>query len=238
MHLFTCLVSCCLLSLSLLTTSSAQRFLPPIERFSGSKPGYLILKTGERVAFTLNDLNRKKGLIYRVEGKTIDGKNFTYEADQIQELGLNPSDVAKLVSVSESTRSITKMQRNKVNESARNLVLFYNEQLDDPKREVLVQLVNPGFESRIRVYDDPFATETAGVGFAGVQVTGGMDKSFYVRANGKVFRLKKKNYDDKFSELFGSCPAMMTKYGKNFAWRDFCSHVFMFDQECDDLANK
>ncbi|MCY7356918.1 MAG: hypothetical protein LH609_05510 [Rudanella sp.] len=61
-------------------------------------------------------------------------------------------------------------------------MLFYNEKLDEPKREVLVQLVNPGFESRIRVYDDPFATETMGVGFVGVQLTGGMDKSFYLRA--------------------------------------------------------
>lgn len=179
-----------------------------------------------------------KKVIYRVEGKTIAGKKFKYEADEIQELGLNPSDFAKMAALSESTRSIAKMQRNKVDEATRNLVLFYNEKLDEPKREVLVQLVNPGFESRIRVYDDPFATETAGVGFAGVQLTGGMDKSFYVRANGKVFRLKKKNYDENFATIFGSCPALMTKYGKDFAWRDFCSHVFMFDQECDDLANK
>ncbi len=227
-----------LLTILSFTTACAQEFLPPIERFSGSKPGYLILKTGERIEFRLDDLDRKKGLIYRVEGKTIDGKKFKYEAEQIQELGLNPSDAAKLMSFSESTRSVSKMQRNKVNESTRNLVLFYNEQLDDPKREVLLQLVNPGFESLIRVYDDPFAQETAGVGFAGVQMTGGMDKSFYVRANGKVFRLKKKNYDDKFLDLFGSCKGLMTKYGKDFAWRDFCRHVFMFDQECVDLANK
>lgn len=219
-------------------TASAQAFLPPIERFSSSKPGYLVLKTGERIEFTLEDLDRKKGLIYRVEGKTLDGKKFKHEADQIQELGLNPSDFAKFASFSESTRSVAKMQRNKVNESTRNLVLFFNEQLDEPKREVLLQLVNPGFESRIRVYDDPFAAETMGVGFAGVQMTGGMDKSFYVRANGKVTRLKKKNYDDKFKELYGSCKAVMDKYGKDFAWRDFCYHVFMFDQECDDLANK
>ncbi|MCY7356919.1 MAG: hypothetical protein LH609_05515 [Rudanella sp.] len=64
--------------------------MPPVERFSGSKPGYLILKTGERMEFTLDDLDRKKGLIYRVEGKTIPGKKFKYGADEIQELGLNP----------------------------------------------------------------------------------------------------------------------------------------------------
>ncbi|WP_375444909.1 hypothetical protein [uncultured Fibrella sp.] len=219
-------------------TVSAQQFLPPIERFSGSKPGYLILKTGEQVDFTLDDLDRKKGLIIRVEGKSLDGKKFKYEADQIQELGLNPSDFAKFASFSESTRSIAKIQRNKVNETGRNLVLFYNERLDDQKREALLQLVNPGFDSQMRVYDDPFAAETMGVGFGGMQLTGGMDKSFYVKTNGKVIRLKKKNYDELFRPLFDSCPAVMDKYGKSFAWRDFCYHVFMFDQECGSISVK
>ncbi|MEZ0607413.1 hypothetical protein ACAW74_02805 [Fibrella sp. WM1] len=221
-----------------LSRASAQQFLPPIERFSGSKPGYLVLKTGERIDFTLDDLDRKKGLIIRIEGKTLDGKKFKYEADEIQEAGLTPSDFAKFASFNESTRSIAKMQRNKVGESGRNLVLFYNERLDDQKREALLQLVNPGFESRIRVYDDPFAAETTGVGFGGIQLTGGMDKSFYVRTNNKVIRLKKRNYDELFAPLFDTCPAVMTKYGKNFAWRDFAYHVFMFDQECGDIASK
>lgn len=218
-------------------TVSAQQFLPPIERFSSSKPGYLITRSGQRVEFTLDDLDRKRGLIIRVEGKTPDGKKIKYEADEVQELGLAPSDYAKFSSFSNSTRSIAKIQRNNVSESTRNLVVFYNEHLDDPSRDVLVQLVNPGFDSRIRVYDDPFAAETMGVGVMGVQLTGGMDKSFYVRTKqGKVIRLKKKNYDELFRPLFDSCPAVMEKYGKNFAWRDFCSHVFLFDQECGGLS--
>ncbi len=216
----------------------AQQFLPPVERFSGSKPGYLITKTGERVDFTLDDLDRKRGLIIRITGKTPDGKKFKYEAADVQELGLAPSDAAKYSSLMSSTRSIAKMQRTKVGDATRDLVMFYNEHLDDPDREVLVQLVNPGFDSRIRVYDDPFAAETTGFAVGGIAVTGGMDKSFYVKTKeGKVIRLKKRNYDEMFKPLFDSCPAVMDKYAKNFAWRDFCSHVFLFDESCG-LANK
>ncbi|OIN58144.1 hypothetical protein [Arsenicibacter rosenii] len=221
-----------LLGLALSLTAQAQAFLPSIDRFSGSKPGYLITKSGERIDFILDDLDRKKGLIIRVEGKTTDGKKFKYEAADIQELGLNPSDYAKFSSVMNSTSSIVKAQKTKVSESTRNLVIFSQEHLDDQDRDVLVQLVNPGFDSRIKVFDDPFATQTMGVGVYGMQVTGGMDKSFYVKANGKVFRLKKKNYDEYFPILFGSCPAVMSKYGKGFAWRDFNEHVFLLDQEC------
>lgn len=234
--MLTRLLAFCLLQLLTFQTVSAQQFLPPIERFSGSKPGYLVLKTGEKIEFKLDDLDRKKGLIIRIEGKTLDGKKFKYEADQIQELGLAPSDYAKLNSFTESTRSIARMQRNKIDETGRELVLFYNERLDDQNREALLQLVNPGFDSQIRVYDDPFAMETLGVGFAGVQITGGMDMSYYVKTKGQFIRLKKKNYDELFRPLFDSCPAVMAKYGKKFAWRDFCYHVFMLDQECGGIS--
>jgi hypothetical protein len=231
-----------LLSASLLCqvcAVSAQQFLPPVERFSGSKPGYLITKTGERVEFTLDDLDRKRGLIIRITGKTPDGKKVKYEAADVAELGLAPSDAAKFGSLMSSTRSIAKIQRTKVGESTRDLVLFYSEHLDDPNRDVLVQLVNPGFDSRIRVYDDPFAAETTGFAVGGVALTGGMDKSFYVRTKeGKVIRLKKRNYDEMFRPLFDSCPAVMAKYGKDFAWRDFCSHVFLFDESCGGITDK
>jgi hypothetical protein len=221
-----------LLAFCLAGATSAQQFLPPIDRFSGNKPGYLITTAGDRIEFTLDDLDRKKGLIIRVEGKTLDGKKFRYEADQIQELGLTPSDFAKMASVGNSTSSIAKMKASRVDESARNLVVFNQEHLDDPDRTVLVQLINPGFESKIRVYDDPFATQTTGVGFGGVMITGGIDRSYYVKVSGKIIRLKKRNYDEMFNALFRGCAGLMTKYGKSFAWRDFNEHVFFYDQSC------
>ncbi len=98
-----------IVALHVAVTVSAQQFLPPIQRFSSSKPGYLITRSGQRVEFTLDDLDRKRGLIIRVEGKTLDGKKFKYEADEVQELGLAPSDYAKLSLFSNSTRSVAKM---------------------------------------------------------------------------------------------------------------------------------
>ena len=216
---------------------SAQQFLPSIQLFSGKKPGYLVLKSGERIEFTLDKLDRKKGLIFRVAGSTPDGQKFKHEADQIQELGLTSADFAKFLSLQESTRSVARMQRNKVSESMRDLVIFYNERLDDPKREALLQLVNPGFDSQIRVYDDPFSAETMSVGF-GVQVSGGLEASYYVKVRGQVIRLKKRNYVEMFRPLFDSCAPVMARYGKDIAWRDFGDHVFMLDQECGGIEVK
>ena len=94
-----------------------------------------------------------------------------------------------------------------------------------------MQLLNPTFCQKIRIYHDPFAAETMGIGVAGIQVTGGIDKSYYIKQDGKVTRLYKKDYDDSFKTLFGSCSDLIQKY-KNFNWRDLNEHVFFFETAC------
>ena len=219
-----------LLTMSI-ATAFCQQFLPPLERFSTKKKGYLIKNDDTRIDFVLNDLDRKKGLIIKVEGKTDDGKKFTFKADEIKVLAIPPSDWAKFASFSDGTQSIVKMKKTQGTEYNRELVYFYQEDLVDRKITALMQLLNPDFSDKIRVYHDPFAAETMGIGFAGVQITGGIDKSYYLKVGGVTKRYFKKDYDDDFKTLFGSCPALMTKY-KNFAWRDLPDHIFFFETEC------
>lgn len=211
--------------------SFAQEFLPPLERFSTKKESYLIKNNDEKIVFVLDDLDRKKGLIIRVEGKAKDGKKFKLEASEIKELAIAPSDFAKLAALDGSTRSVLKASKTKVEDFDRSLVYFYQEKLEDRKITALMQRLNPDFDSRIRVYHDPFASETMGLSVGGIQVTGGIDKSYYLKVDGKTKRYFKKNYDDDFKTLFGSCAGLMTKY-KDFAWRDLPDHIFFFDQEC------
>ena len=210
-----------------------QELLPPLERFSTKKEGYLIKNDGTRLDFVLSDLDRKKGLIINVEGKTTDGKKFALKADEIKELAIPPSDWAKFAALDNSTRSIAKMNRTNAREFNRELVYFFQEYIEDRKIKALMQLLNPDFSTRIMIFHDPWATETMGVGVMGVQLTGGIDKSFYLKAEGKTKRFFKKDYDDDFKKLFRSCPELMKKY-KDFAWRDLGKHVFFFDSECEE----
>ncbi len=215
----------------------AQNFIPAIERFSSKKEGFLVSAKGDTTKFFLDDLDRKKGLIVNVAGKTMDGKKFEYKAEEIKFLALAPADFAKFAAFSEGTTSVVRAGKTDFKQLNRDLVFFYQEYLTDKKRTVLVQLVNPGFDSHIRVYDDPFATQTAGVGVAGMQMTGGLDKSYYVNYNGKTFRLYKSDYNKAFKEFFGTCPEVKSQY-KNAAWRDFAEHLFFYEQNCNNKLSK
>jgi hypothetical protein len=211
----------------------AQTFLPPMERFSGKKEDILILNSGEKIVFFLDDLDRKKGLIVNVAGKTLDGKKFEYNADEIKELYLVPSDFAKLGGTMKATRSVLKMARTDLSELSREHIQFFQQNVEGRKTTVLLQLLNPDFQSRMRIFDDPWATETMGVGFGGIQLTGGIAKSYYANYDGKTIKIYKRNYEELFATLFANCNGVITKFDKA-AWRDLPLHLDTYENECAD----
>jgi hypothetical protein len=212
-------------------TNYAQNFLPPMERFSGKKEDILILNSGEKIVFFLDDLDRKKGLIINVAGKTLDGKKFDYDADEIKELYLVPSDMAKIGGAMKATRSILKASRTDLSELSREHIQFFQQKVEGRKETVLLQLLNPDFQSRMRIFDDPWAAETMGIGFGGMQLTGGIAKSYYANYDGKTIKIFKRNYEDLFAALFANCKGVLTKYDKA-AWRDLPLHLDTFETEC------
>lgn len=62
---------------------------------------------------------------------------------------------------------------------------------------VLLQLLNAAFSNSIKVYHDPFASETNAMTVGGFNVVGGADKSYFIRkGDSKAERVKKKNYQN------------------------------------------
>ena len=98
---------------------------------------------------------------------------------------------------------------------------------------LLMQLLNPGFNSKIKVFHDPFAAETMRAGFGGMTMAGGDDKSYYVQVGDNVAKkLKKKDYDDEYKVLYSSCPTLLTKVGEKVRWTEFSKNVYEYTFEC------
>ena len=95
-------------------------------------------------------------------------------------------------------------------------------------RVLLLQLLNPSFSSKIRVYSDPFAGETASVGIGGVKLAGGDEKSYYVKKEDKpAYKLKKKDFKADFDALFKDCSDMKMDKVK---WSEFAEYVFKYNK--------
>ena len=228
------------LFISLLICGSlmAQKFSPALKGFSHKKISYLTLDNGKEVKGTIKDLDWKKGLIEEVKLKDMDDKKVKIKPEEINFMYLPPSNLAKLGSTFDFLENADMWQSADLDKDILGKGYVYMEKsevrIKKKTRTLMMQLINPSFSNKIKVYDDPFAKETMGAGIGGVTLVGGDEKSYYIKKAGDkvAYRLHKKNYDEEFKMIFKNCKEVMKKYGSNPKWTDFEAAVYEYTQGC------
>ncbi|MEM6265686.1 MAG: hypothetical protein AAGI38_24500, partial [Bacteroidota bacterium] len=161
------------------------------------------------------------------------------DPSKIKFMYLPPSAIGKLGAGAKKLTNVNNWYRKTGNDMDTSLmndgyVYFEKEytRVKSKKSDLMLQLVNPSFSSTMKVYHDPFAKETTGIGVAGVTAAGGLEKSYYVfkKGNDSAFRVMKKYYGDQFKELFGDSEEFMKKWGEKGKWSDFETHVFEYTE--------
>ena len=212
--------------------ASAQQLMPRVAGFSMKKTAYITMKDGKKLEGRVRGAKFKKGVIKQLTLKLEDDTKMKIKATDIKDFKAPASGLGKFAAAMEATSDVRKM--GQIDEAMRDYGWYEQATLPIKKKTVvLLQLVNPGFDSKIKVYDDPRAAETASASVGGVTVAGGLLKSYYVTKNGKTIRLKKGDYKKEFKNLFGDCPKLMKMLKeKDVKWKDFGEHVWIYDQEC------
>ena len=218
---------------------NAQDFLDGNFNFSSSKISYLTLADGTEVRGYIEDIDRKKGLIKKIVIKDSLGKEMEYLPEQIHHMYIAPSKWDKFAKGLDKMNDFTQWDKDKKVNLAHikeGYALFeYSEvMIKKEKMSLLLQLINPGYSQKIRVYFDPQARESASVGIGGFNVAGGEAKSYYVKVGNEVaFKLEKKHYEEKFESLFGKCEAIYKAFPEEIDWYDFSKHVYIHANECE-----
>lgn len=195
------------------------------EGFSGpssKKISTVVLKDGAIHKGYCKDIDTKKGQIYAVSLKdSVTKKEETFKAEEIKEMYVFPSNFEKGMKVSKYMGNIRNIGTKKLDKSTTNEhIHFVNETVSlknkKENKEFLMQVLNPDFDQIIAVYHDPNAKETGGFAVAGgLQLGGGVTKSFYVKKGDKVIWLHKDDFEDNYGFLFGDNAEFMKKYPKN-----------------------
>ena len=198
---------------------------------STKKISTIILKDGTVNKGFCNDIETKKGQIYEISLKdSATKKQMVFNADNVSEMYIYPSKLAKVLKVGKYMSNIRSMSTKKLskNTTSEN-IQFVNQTVslknkkDD--KEFLMQLINPEFSDVIAVYHDPRAKETNGVSFGGPQLGGGVIKSYYVKKGDKVMWLHKDDFEDNYDFLFGDNAEFMKKYPKKSVEWDYFSFL-------------
>ena len=218
----------------LFNTVNAQEFIPRTLGFSTKKGCILKTKDGQTIEGTLSTMKLKKGLVDQIKMKTLNGKKVKYKAADVEWFRVPPSKLGNLASMMENSASISKLTKANFGEIVKKDYVYFEQALLPGKkpRYLLLQLVNPGFDSKIKVFDDPKAKSTAGVSVGGIQATGGNLKSFYVVKNDVAQRIRKKDFAEMKDWIFGDCPALDAAFGGDLKFKEFAAQIFFYDQEC------
>lgn len=219
------------------TSVMAQDFLQGAHAFSSKEDSYLYLKDGTEIVGTIKDIDRKKGLIEEITLK-IDGKKTKFKPEDIDYMYLMPSGFDKFAQSYTNTFDLTQNAKDRtMNEGLikDGYVLFETTEvmIKKKKRTLLLQLVNPGYQSKIRVYFDPFAKESASLGIGGFNVAGGGAKSYYIKKGEEVaYKLTSKEYKKDWKNIYNECSGIENAFEGKMKWNDFSKHVSHFTSEC------
>ncbi|MBR9777958.1 MAG: hypothetical protein GYB55_24205 [Cytophagales bacterium] len=222
-------------------STMAQTFAPAFQGYSRKKTTYITLKNGTEIAVVIKKLFFKKGLIddLKVE-KSSDGEKIKINPEEIDHMYIPPSALAKFSQFVDASSDLTKLQDNELSSEHLDDGYLYmessNVQVKKNKTQYcMLQVMNPTFSKKIKVFNDPFAKESASINFGGMTVAGGLDKSYYIKKSGEDLarRIKKKEYKKDMEELFVECPAIIEKYKEDPKWSEFEQFVFDYSTMCE-----
>jgi hypothetical protein len=93
------------------------------------------------------------------------------------------------------------------------------------------QLLNPGFDTKLKVYTHPDGESTGFTKVSGITFAGLRDNVYFVSVSGdRVIEVRDFQYRKRALEnIFNSCPDLR---GKKLKWKEFPEDVFLHFQKC------
>lgn len=217
-----------------ISASNAQQFLTPVSTLTGdarveTNDGTLVEGDIRTALFSGKGLKS-----FRIKDATT-GEVSKFKAEEIKSLRVKMDGWGKLATFANQTSSLQKLSQANFDEAVdREYIYYHTVQWPGTKdKYMLAQLLNPGFDHVMKVYDYP-SKKTASVGVAGMTVAGGNTKSFVVSVGDETIMVEKGKYaKDHFDQLFSDCGKLNTLERSEKEWRDFAAHVFINDTECN-----
>ena len=217
----------------------AQNLLEPVFIFSAKRNAIFSLTNRDTIKGRLIFSKMKKGLFDTITIKDKEGKKHKLKASEISNMYLPIGGLNDFVTKYSKYDNVSNWDDDSsLNQEYITDGYAYYEQVEiiinKEKRFLLMQLLNPAYCKKIKVYHNPNSGETAGWASHGLTVAGGHTKSYYVKKENNIaFKLKKKSFDEEFLNLFSDCDTFMKKNGEKPKWEDFEELIYEYATTCD-----
>lgn len=176
-----------------------------------------------------NAVNGPNGLV-SFKLKDSNGTDHKFKAEDVKELKIKVDGMARLEIVAEQTSNLKKLAHSNFKEVVQRDYIIW-QQFTHPKSKklFLLQLLNPGFDSKIKVYQKPNA-KTGAMSVGNIDVSGGEATAYYVLKGSDSYEISKRKYQKEgYQSLFSDCTQMNNEKPK---FKEFAIDVFTYDQAC------
>lgn len=203
-----------------------------IDQLAGTEV-YVVTLAGDTIRGQYRGSTSNQNGLVRMTIKSGDEK-MKLEASNMQLLAVQPGTFAQMGNVA-LFPALESIENEAFTEALpTDGWVFYERQRMPTKKEryQLLQVLNRGFDQKVKVYAHPNASSTGGTSLNGIVVEGNLDNQHFVSVNGgPVFKIDNLGYKKRaLKELYSNCELLA---GKKLKWKDFARHVFQYDQECE-----
>ena len=211
----------------------AQKFMPVFDQQWG-KLTYVVKNDDSKIwGKATSGFIGPNGMMSITLKDTVTGEKTKFKIPDIKEVGVSSkgalSKIEAMSGALQSTGSISEMARTDFKSVLKTDFYVYRRIVDKKGKPRMLQLLNPGFETRMQVYADPKAKESSGGLLS--NMSEGMEESYYVaRGNSSATYVEKKKYKKSMSSVFDDCSTILEAYKPDFS--DFATHVYFYENEC------
>jgi len=219
-----------MLSIILLTAMSIKaQFVTPITTITG--PAEVTTVDGKTYTGKLKNAMFGTVGIMSFKLKDDEGNDTKFKAADVEQLKLKVDGLAKMEIIAEQSSNISKLAHSNFKEVVdREYIYWQRVKNPDKDKYYLLQLLNPGFDDLLKVYDLP-NSKSGETSVDDVAVSGNNATAYYVIKNGKTLKITKKKYKKQdFKLLFGDCPQIIENNEPDF--KAFAEHVFFYNERC------
>ena len=219
------------------STMSAQRFSTMIDNDNIAWLRDFTIKTVDGDVFEtvkLSSYSATNGRLKSFSFKAEDGVKHKLKAEQVEEVKAKLTKVAKIATISDNaSKSIqSAVTTDYAGIVAENLVRFNSVEYNKKKgKKALLQLINWGFDQKLKVYPDP-NSESGTTSVDGIAVSGGQIKSYFIIKGDETFTVDKKSYKKLYNEIYGDCKEMNTD-PKSISIKNLIEDILKYNSSCN-----
>ncbi|MFY0592518.1 hypothetical protein [Roseivirga sp.] len=206
----------------------AQQFAEPFTTFISDRECYVITVEGAEVFGTLRAATETGGFITRLRIRDESGQIHKFKAEDVLRFAIRPDAFAKSITVAEKATSI----RHAITTDHNNILerdwIYYDaQQMPRRKNKVaLLQLLNPGFDQHIQVYDHRNGSKSMPISLGGVRVVGGEERTLLVvYGNAKPRIVRKASFKKAFVDIFADQPDVFKTVKRKPKFKDFAQYI-------------